>query len=257
MGFGYKEWSGVFYPDTMKAGDYLSFYSKYFDAVELDTTFHAIPAPATVHRWREAVPDHFRFCPKAPREITHDEHPETQAGVLREFIEVMRGLKEKLAVVLMQFPPSFTAEHCDRLAKLCDLVPEDLRLAVEFRDASWQNDRTEALLRERGIAWVSADCMERAAPPRATADFLYARWVGVHRSFPNMNAEMIDVQDRLERWARALSTTAGEDGEIWGFFNNDYAGYSIGSCNRMKRIVGMEPRASPVENQGELFEKQI
>jgi len=257
MGFGYKEWSGVFYPDTMQPGDYLAFYSKYFDTVELDTTFHAIPAPRIVHRWREAVPEDFRFCPKMPRQVTHAEHPEQQAGVLREFIGVMRALGDKLAIVLLQFPPSFAASHFDRLQKLFDLLPQDLRFAVEFRDASWQNDRTEAFLREHGVAWVSADYMERAAPPRATANFLYARWVGVHRSFPNMNAEMIDVQDRLEHWAKALSTTAGETGEIWGFFNNDYAGYSVGSCNRMKRIVGMEPRTSPAENQGELFERQI
>lgn len=256
MGFGYKEWSGVFYPDAMQPGDYLGFYSKYFDTVELDTTFHAIPAPGIVQRWREVVPEDFRFCPRIPRQITHDEHPEQRADVLREFIGTIRELEEKLAIVLMQFPPSFTASHFDPLQKLFDLLPKDLRFAVEFRDASWQNDRTEALLRERRIAWVSADHMERAAPPRTTADFLYVRWVGVHGSFPNMNAEMIDVQDRLEHWAKALSTTAGEAGEIWGFFNNDYAGYSIGSCNRMKRIVGMEPRTSPAEEQGELFERK-
>ncbi len=253
MGFGYKEWSGVFYPETLKPGDYLSFYSKYFDTVELDTSFHAIPAPGIINRWRESVPDDFRFCPKAPRQVTHDEHPEQQAGALREFIDAIRGLEEKLAVVLMQFPPSFTAAHSDRLAKLFDLLPAGLRLAVEFRDSSWQNDQTEKLLRERGIAWVAADYMERAAPPKVTGDFLYVRWVGVHQRFPYMNAEMIDVQDRLGHWAKALAAAAGDARDIWGFFNNDYAGFSIGSCNRMKRIVGMEARTSPAQDQRELF----
>lgn len=253
MGFGYKEWSGVFYPSAMKPADYLSFYSRYFDTVELDTTFHATPAREVARRWREVTPAEFRFCPKMPRQITHEEHPEQQAGVLREFTDTMRELEEKLTIVLMQFPPAFTASHSDRLLKLFDLLPDDLRFAVEFRNASWQNDTTIELLREHRIALVVADYLERAAPPRTTANFLYARWVGVHGSFPSMNAEILDVQERLEHWAQALSAVAGEAGEIWGFFNNDYAGYSIGTCNRMKRIVGMEVRTSPAQEQGELF----
>ena len=75
IGFGYDDWRGPFYPANAKAGDYLAFYGRYFNAVELDTTFHATPPPDRAARWASAGPDDFRFCPKAPRALTHAAQP--------------------------------------------------------------------------------------------------------------------------------------------------------------------------------------
>jgi hypothetical protein len=72
MGFGYKDWSEVFYPREMKCGDYLPFYAKHFETVELDTTFHAVPDRDRVRNWALAVPDNFRFCAKMPKQVTHE-----------------------------------------------------------------------------------------------------------------------------------------------------------------------------------------
>ena len=52
MGFSYGDWSEVFYPPRMNPSDYLSFYAKHYNAVELDTTFHAVPPSDRVKRWR-------------------------------------------------------------------------------------------------------------------------------------------------------------------------------------------------------------
>ena len=40
MGFSYKDWNGVFYPDGMPPREYLGHYSTVFDSVELDSTFY-------------------------------------------------------------------------------------------------------------------------------------------------------------------------------------------------------------------------
>ena len=71
MGFSYADWAGTFYPEEMKPANYLDFYARHFDAVELDTTFHAPPAER-VRQWAEATPDDFRFAVKAPRAVTWD-----------------------------------------------------------------------------------------------------------------------------------------------------------------------------------------
>jgi uncharacterized protein YecE (DUF72 family) len=55
MGFSYKDWQGVFYPSGVTARDYLNYYGRIFNAVEMDTTFYAIPRPAVVRGWAEAV----------------------------------------------------------------------------------------------------------------------------------------------------------------------------------------------------------
>src|SRR5947209_1294514 len=107
IGFSYPEWVGGFYPRDLKATDYLSFYARYFDCVELDTTFHAVPPAATVRRWAAQVPDDFRFAVKCPRTVTHEGRIDAQISVMSEFLDVMRELGGKLGPVLLQFPPSF------------------------------------------------------------------------------------------------------------------------------------------------------
>src|SRR5436190_23844928 len=59
MGFGYADWSGVFYPAGLKSSEYLSFYAKHFNSVELDTTFYATPDVARVKHWAASVPEDF------------------------------------------------------------------------------------------------------------------------------------------------------------------------------------------------------
>src|SRR5687767_15707825 len=145
VGFGYADWSGVFYPAGMKPGDYLSFYARHFDTVELDTTFHATPTPERVRRWAEATPDGFRFCVKTPKEVTHAPGPGSVATRVRpmlEFLDAVRGFGEKLGVVLVQFPPSFEASGAKDLRGFLAALPTDVRYAVEFRSDSWDTEAT-------------------------------------------------------------------------------------------------------------------
>src|SRR4051812_20844161 len=94
MGFGYADWKEVFYPKLLKSGDYLEYYSRYFNAVELDTTFHAIPDEERVRKWAEAVPANFRFSAKAPKDVTHQKDPSAHVSALNEFVEVMKTMGE-------------------------------------------------------------------------------------------------------------------------------------------------------------------
>jgi uncharacterized protein YecE (DUF72 family) len=44
-------WPGTFYPAGMKTADYLSFYAKRFDTVEVGSTFYRTPSKTTVEGW--------------------------------------------------------------------------------------------------------------------------------------------------------------------------------------------------------------
>src|SRR3712207_3941762 len=108
VGFGYDDWSGVFYPETLKSVDYLPYYARRYDAVELDTTFHAAPTPDRVARWAAATPEAFRFCVKTPKDVTHADGRLSAPGrvdAMLRFVEAVRGFGDKLGVVLVQFPP--------------------------------------------------------------------------------------------------------------------------------------------------------
>ena len=52
-----EEW----YPPDLPARERLPWYAEHFDAVEVNSTFYAIPAVSTVERWVEQTPDGFTF----------------------------------------------------------------------------------------------------------------------------------------------------------------------------------------------------
>src|SRR4051812_35212495 len=98
MGFGYDAWSGgVFYPAGVKSSEYLAYYARHFDCVELDTTFYAAPDEKRVRHWAAQVPERFRFSVKTPREVTHDHALSLDRAVapMRAFLDVIRAFDEK------------------------------------------------------------------------------------------------------------------------------------------------------------------
>lgn len=59
-------WRDYLYPQDARPAEFLDLYSQVFNAVEGNTTFYASPAAATVQRWAETMPEHFRFTAKFP-----------------------------------------------------------------------------------------------------------------------------------------------------------------------------------------------
>ena len=60
------------------------------------------------------------------------------------------------------------------------------------------------------------------------------------------------MTERLKWWKERIDACADVN-TVWGFVNNDYTGYAIGTCNRMKRLVGQPVRRPQAPDQGELF----
>jgi uncharacterized protein YecE (DUF72 family) len=57
---------GEFYPyKTMTPEERLWWYSQYFDVVEVNSSFYAIPSPTTSAAWADRTPDGFLFNLKA------------------------------------------------------------------------------------------------------------------------------------------------------------------------------------------------
>jgi uncharacterized protein YecE (DUF72 family) len=71
-GWSYKDWQGPFYPKGLATSDYLKFYSKIFDSVEIDSSFYRIPSAFMVNQWKSNTPTGFLFSPKLPKKITHE-----------------------------------------------------------------------------------------------------------------------------------------------------------------------------------------
>lgn len=253
IGFSYDDWAEPFYPAGMKPADRLTFYAQFFNAVELDTTFHGVPAPGRMKKWADAVPDDFRICAKAPREATYDPATPTAPDALKRFIDAAREMGPKLGVLLLQFPPNFTADRFGDLENVLKGLPEDVRFSVELRHRSWGKRETLELLKTHRCAFVSAEYLVRPARILATTDFLYCRVIGQHGRFPSHERQQADPTEGLTWWARELTRRAADVKSVYAFANNDYAGYAIETCNRLKELIGLPVKAPTRADRGQLF----
>ncbi len=256
QGWSYDDWKGVFYPPGAKQEDRLPFYAEIFDTVELDTTFYHAPRGTIARSWARHTPDTFRFAAKVPRAITHDALLKGVNDALDQFARAMEPLGEKLGPLLVQMPAEFVrSDETQRdLDQFLAGVSDGLRLAVEFRHASWHDDAVFDTLRRHGAALAWTEWRELERRREVTADFLYLRWLGDRRQIEVYDRVQVDRTDSFEQWEADLKRTFPEVREVFGYFNNHWAGHSPASANEMKRRLGLdvvEPRDR--WNQRELF----
>ena len=174
-GFSYPAWEGHFYPPGTKRPEMLSFYAGKLGAVEINNTFYRMPKADLLERWRDSVPESFRFVLKASRRITHHQRLKDADDSVEYLFDTAKVLGEQLGPFLFQLPPYLRRDD-DRLAAFLERLPAGLRAAFEFRHASWFDDAVFALLEEAGAALCVADAGgDHDAPLVATTDFGYLR----------------------------------------------------------------------------------
>ncbi|QDT16141.1 DUF72 domain-containing protein [Alienimonas californiensis] len=266
-GYYNRGWRGPFFPPGLPQSKWLSHYATRFDAIELNTTFHAAPTPQRVRDWAAKVPDDFRFSLKAPRAVTHDVALSNAADPLAAFLETVVELGPKLGVVLLQFGPHHGVNELPALERLLAGLPKRFgdggRFAVEFRDASWLAPPTYRALRAHGAALVAADLedLPAAAGIVPTADFLYVRLLGKHGRFESDDHELFDPTPRLTWWRDRLrraiaSGRFGPDGpaEAWVLSNNDFAGHAPATLRRIAGLLDAPLPGDEVKAQADLFD---
>jgi uncharacterized protein YecE (DUF72 family) len=167
----------------------------------------------------------------------------------------MRTLGNKLGVVVVQFPRSFSRRFEDRLRAFLPLLPRDMRFAVEFRSPSWDDPAVFDLLREYAVAWCITHWQDLPPVIETTADFAYFRLVGFHDEFSQLNRVQRDRSQELASWARTIADLTTRVSRIYVYINNHYEGHSPATINRLKALLGLPhigPRSQWPEQQNPL-----
>ena len=244
QGWNYQDWVGPFYPAGTRPADFLPIYARAFDSVEVDSTFYAVPAAATVRSWAARTPPGFLFSLKLPQEITHENGLRDDAGTTELFFQRARELEDKLGPTLVQLPPSFEASELPALVGFLQRLPRDLPVAIEFRHRSWLHEGVYALLREHNVAlalvegrWLQRRAM-LALAERPTANFAYIRWIGPDRELVDFSRVQVDRTRELESWRSAMDTLAAKVDTIVGYVNNHYSGHSPATVRQLQRMLG-------------------
>jgi uncharacterized protein YecE (DUF72 family) len=176
-GFSYPEWRGSFYEAGLPEARMLSAYAEKLPTVEINNTFYRMPKASVFEGWASRTPDGFTFAIKAPRRITHMAKLKDVAESLATLFEGARTLGGKLGPLLFQLPP-FLRKDSALLADFCAALPRDVRVALEFRHASWFCDEVYAVLSASNVALCACEVDPdegSGAPFVRTASFSYVR----------------------------------------------------------------------------------
>src|SRR5258708_11631278 len=90
-------------------------------------------------RWAGEVLPTFGFVLKASRYITHRLRLKDSAEPVARIFGLAAELGDKRGAFLFQLPP-FVKKDAARLREFLAIVPEGMRVALEFRHASWFGD---------------------------------------------------------------------------------------------------------------------
>jgi uncharacterized protein YecE (DUF72 family) len=249
---------GRFYPKEAKSAEArLRFYASQFPIVEVDSSYYAMPAPATAQLWAERTPEGFVMNLKAFRLFTGHQtsptvlHRDLQLALgaslapsffyrdlPRELIdELWRRFREallplqasgRLGLVHFQFPPWLICtpagrshvEHCVRRMSGFDL-------GVEFRHMSWfdgaaRQRETLDTLRGLGVAHTVVD------GPQGFSNSVPALWEATHPRFA-----LLRLHGRnAATWNVKGSTSASDR------FNYDYSDAELAELvPRLERLA--------------------
>jgi len=238
-GFKYEEWKGVFYPERLAEKEWLAYYARHFNALEVNSTYYRLLHPATFYHMARKVPEGFHFTVKAYRTLTH-EIDEGSEGDLHTFLNSLQPLQEagKLGCLVAQFPNSFrrNPRSLAYLAKLRQRCA-DFPLAIEFRHKGWASPQTFDFLREQGLGFVCVDEPQfpTLMPPLAvaTAPLAYLRFHG--RNYQTwwksgeekLRYDYLYSEEELKEWLPKIEGLHAQSQRLFIFMNNHFGGKAV------------------------------
>ncbi len=238
MGWSYRFWKENFYPREVPAKDFLAFYARHYNTVEVDSTFYRIPRVQVIEEWKSKTHDDFAFSLKFPQMITHLKMLKDCQEETRVFLDRVNLLGEKMGVLLLQFPPKFGKQHLSFLREYLRMLPETNRYAVEVRNKSLLNDDVYALLREHTVALAWVDTPKMPLINEVTADFVYIRWEGDRKTVTGtLGKTEINQKETIRTWAAMLKPLVTKGTEVFGYFSKYFSGYPPGDAKALMEVI--------------------
>ena len=235
-----------------KSFDPLEYLARFFDMIEINSSFYRPPATTTTKAWvtRVAANKKFVFTAKLNRLFTHERGKATKKDE-KEYRQGMDVLAKagKLGAVLLQFPWSFKNTPDDRvyLAKLLEKF-SDYPLVLEVRHTSWNTPEVYEWIEERGVGICNIDqpVFKKSIRPQAltTSPVGYVRLHG--RNYKDWFREKAPRDERynylytideLDPWLVRIKEVAKQTRETYVVTNNHFRGQAIVNAVEIKAAV--------------------
>ena len=254
------------YSSGTSSRDKLKHYAGHFPIVEVDSAFYAIQPKRNAEKWVQETPESFQFIVKAYQGMTghmRGEIPfESKQAMFLAFKDSLQPYieKNKLAMVLFQFPPWFSCkrENVDYL-RWCKQEMDEIPCALEFRHQSWfaplYKQKTLDFMKQEN--WIHSICDEPQSGEGSIPTVLTAvdhqrvlvRFHGrnVH-GWQKRNAEnWREVrylyrynQKELEEWRESIVKLSEETEHVYLLFNNNSGGDASDNAKDMMKLLDIE-----------------
>jgi uncharacterized protein YecE (DUF72 family) len=269
-GWQYKDWNGKFYPPKLKEPQ-LQFYARYFDTVEINSSFYGHIRPKVAATWCALVSEvntDFIFTAKLNRAFTHSPiaviEPTTAASIKpkeNDEAEAKAGLDalaaaRRLGALLMQFPISFknTEENRDYLAALAQRFGE-YPLVAEVRHSSWDDPEALRAFAAMGLGFCNIDqpLLGKALAPSqiALGRIGYVRLHGrnyqqwFEHDKPHDRYNYLYSNKELEGWARRIEHVSGQAETTFVVSNNHFESKAAVNPLQLESMLAKENIAAP------------
>lgn len=228
-GFFYREWKGVFYPEGLPMGSWLSFYARHFNGLEVNSTFYRLPVKSSIRNYRKVS---LNYVFKLYRGITH--YRELTEENVKPFLMAKEILGENLICLLGQFPKSFhySEENLEFLNSSVETFrKEGIKLAVELRSPTWKENlsRVETTVVcsdfPKSLGWLK-ECKE-------TKELSYYRLHGMEKLYRSSYTE-----EELEEVAKRVIGSFARVKCV--FFNNTAGGAAVENALKLMELLGLK-----------------
>lgn len=255
-----KTWKGKLYPQNAKDNEFLYYYARQFNCIELNQSLYKMPDVKTMREWKDSCPDGFKFFPKFHQSISHERKLIGAAEPTAQFCEAVLSLGNCLGRVFLQLSPAYQPGQLKNLEKYLKSLPPELPVSVELRHEQWFADagiwqETCAMLHSLGVGTVISDVAGRrdVLHMTLTTNHLMLRFMG-NDLHPTDYTRADAWCERIVGWINLGLKN------IYVFIhcqNNSFAPelalYWIKKLNDSGNLRIQEPRLRPQSVQGSLF----
>ena len=232
----------------MQRRDWLSFYAREFNALELNSTYYAIPRISVLESMIHKTGDGFKYAIKANQEMTHQR--QANNGVFEAFVNMLQPFvaSGKLGCVLAQFPYSFYANKQNAgYLKIFREKLKDLPVVVEFRNAQWLKPEMFDWLRKHNLGFCCVDepQLPNLLPPVAevTSNIAYVRFHGRNEAkwWQHEHAyERYDYSysaEELKEWVPRIAKLNSVAEKTFVFANNHWRGQAVSTIRQLRMMM--------------------
>jgi uncharacterized protein YecE (DUF72 family) len=203
-----------------KSGSHIERYSSVFNCVEINSSFYRDHKKETYVKWATMVPNDFRFSVKLSRYFTQKIRLKETGKNLKEILNGVFGLKEKLGILLVQLPPSLEFDFKIANKFMSDLkkLTQNVDVVWEPRHKSWGSEQAIETLAKYGMSKVLADpepCVLKKSLRVSVEDPRYLRLHGSPEIYKTLYKK-----STVKRIASSILNPISPAKDSWCIFDN-------------------------------------